>query len=169
MKTIKVISPPIPEPTFATPQEALAYRSPRNAQLEKDTLGMKNKVIVGGSWTDSQFELYLSNSKTLRFVIEGVKVGWRVEPRSPAAAAQSTRETAPLSLEIRSGPNQRPRLVVWDREALFRKCIGRRFKKVVAGAAYLWLYLEAKPTLLFFSKLIGGPGEKDLLYWTEER
>jgi len=157
------------EPTFGTPQEAIAYRSPRNVQLERDTTGFKNRVIEGGSWTDTRFELYLSNSKMLRIDLEGIKVGWSVGPRPEAVSALPVRNRQPVTLELRSGASQRPRRVLWDREAALRRCIGRRFKKVFAGAACLWLYTEGTSSLLYFSRLVLEEGEKDLLFWTEEK
>jgi hypothetical protein len=169
VKTIKCVVPPTLEPTFNTPQEALAFRSPRNVQLERDTLGLKNRVIEGGSWTETHFEIFLSNSKTLRFEVEGFKVGWSVGPRSQPVGTPPGRDVQPLTLELWLGPNQKPRRVVWDREAAFRTCLGRRFKKVFAGAACLWLYTESKSSMLYFSRLVRGPGEKDLLYWTPEK
>lgn len=169
MRTIACIVPPNLEPTFQSLQEASAYRAPRNVQLERDTQGLKSQRIQGGSWTDSQFELYLSNSKTLRFDLDGVKVRWVVEPKSPAAASSRVREVEPVTLELKSGLNKKPRRVVWDREAAFRNCVGRRFKKVVAGAACLWLYTEGKSSLLYFSRLVQVTGEPDLLYWFEEK
>ncbi len=169
MKTIQCIVPPTMEPTFRTPQEAITYRSPRNVQLERDTLGLKHRVIEGGTWTDARFELYFSDSKTLRFELEGIKVGWSVGPRAPAAGTLPARDLQPVTLELRSGANQRPRRVLWDREAVFRRCVGRRLKKVFAGAACLWLYAEGTSSLLFFSRLVRGAGEKDLLYWVEEK
>jgi hypothetical protein len=169
VKPIRCLVPPTMEPTFRTPQEALAYRAPRNVQLERDTLGLKNRVIEGGSWTDARFELYLSNAKTLRIDLEGIKVGWSVSPRSPVVPAMPVRDRQPLALELRSGAAQRPRRVLWDREAAFRRCIGRRFKKAFAGAACLWLYTEGTSSLLYFSRLVLEAGEKDFLYWTEEK
>jgi hypothetical protein len=169
VKTIRCTLPTPVEPTFSTPQEAIAYRSPRNVQLEKDLLGLKGQVIKGGSWSDFHFEYYLSNSKVLRFELEGVKVKWSVSVRPPAVASSVVREVQPVTLEFSSGANQKPRRVVWDREAAFRSRIGRRFKKVFAGAACLWLYTEGQSSLLYFNRLVQGPREKDLLYWTEER
>jgi len=169
VKTIRCTLPTPVEPTFSTPQEASAYRSPRNVQLEKDLLGLKGQVIKGGSWSDFHFEYTLANSKVLRFELEGVKVIWSVALRPPATAALGVRDGNPVTLEFNSRPNQKPRRVVWDREAAFRSRIGRRFKKVFAGAACLWLYTEGQSSLLYFSRLVQGPREKDLLYWTEER
>jgi len=157
------------EPTFATPQEAIAYRSPRNIELERDTQGLKHLVIQGGSWTDDRFDLYLSDSKTLSFELDGVKVRWAVGPRVQPMVPVPAFYTEPVTLELRSGQKQKPRRVVWDRQATFRGCIGRKFKKVFAGAACLWLYMEGRSSLLYFSRLLRGPGEKDLLYWTEEK
>ncbi len=94
---------------------------------------------------------------------------WLVEPRSPAAPSWADRDLKPVTLELRSGVNQKPRRVLWNREALFRTRIGRRFKKVVAGAACLWLYTEGQSSLLYFSRLVQGTGKLDLLYWTEEK
>jgi hypothetical protein len=105
----------------------------------------------------------------LRFELKGVKVIWSVGPRPPAVASSPVRDLTPVTLELRSGANQRPRRVLWDREAVFRSRIGRRFKKVFAGDACLWLYTEGQSTLLYFSRLAQGPGEEDLLYWSEER
>jgi hypothetical protein len=161
--------PPNLEPTFQSLQEASAYRAPRNVQLERDTQGLKSRRIEGGSWTDSQFELYLSNSKTLRFDLDGVKVRWSVGPKSQAVASLPVRDVQPVTLELKSGVTKKPRRILWDREGAFRKCIGRRFKKVVAGAACLWLYTEGKSSLLYFSRLVQVTGERDLLYWIEEK
>jgi hypothetical protein len=157
------------EPTFTTPQEAIAYRSPRNAKLERDLVGLKGRVIEGGSWSDFHFEYYFSNSKVLRFELEGIKVNWSVGTRPPAVPSVRDRDVEPVTLEFSSRPNQRPRRAFWDREAMFRSRIGRRFKKVFAGAACLWLYTEGQSSLLYFSRLVQGPGEMDLLYWTEEK
>ena len=161
--------PPPVEPTFETREEALAYRSPRNVQLERDTQPLKHKVIQGGSWTDDRFELHLSNSKTLCFDLDGVKVRWAVVPQVQPTMQTSALDREPVTLELRSGLKQKPRLRVWDRQAAFRGCLGQRFKKVFAGAACLWLYMEGKSSLLYFSRLVRGGGEKDLLYWTEEK
>ena len=157
------------EPTFRTPQEAIAYRAPRNAELEKDIRGLRGRVIEGGTWTESRFEYYLSNSKMLRFDVQAGKVHWTVSPRPQTVESPAGRDVDPVTLELRAGANQRPRRVLWDREAIFRTRIGRRFKKVVAGAACLWLYTEELSTLLYFSRLVQDPGQRDMLYWTEER
>ena len=157
------------EPTFQTPQEAIAYRAPRNVQLERDTQGLKGRVIEGGTWTDERFEIYLSNARTLRFGLAGVKVGWSVETRTAAVASPPSRDKEPVTLEMRSGPNQRPRRVLWDREAAFRTCVRRKFKKVLAGAACLWLYTEGRSSLLYFTRLLQDPGKQEFLYWTEEK
>jgi hypothetical protein len=157
------------EPTFSTPQEALAYRSPRNVQLEKDLAGLKGRVIEGGTWSDYHLEYYLSNSKVLRFELDGVKVAWSVGVRRPAVASPVVREVEPVTLEFKSKPNQKPRRMVWDREAAFRARIGRRFKKVFAGAACLWLYTEGQSSLLYFNRLVQESQGADLLYWTDEK
>jgi hypothetical protein len=169
VKTIRCTLPTPVEPTFSTPQEALSYRSPRNVQLEKDLVGLKGQVIKGGTWSDYHFEYYLSNSKVLRFELEGVKVKWSVSVRPPTIAPSGVREVEPVTLEFKSKPNQKPRRVVWDREAAFRSRIGRRFKKVFAGAACLWLYTEGQSSLLYFNRLVLDPKGTDLLYWTEEK
>jgi len=169
VRTINCIVPPNLEPTFETAREASAYRAPRNAQLERDIVGLRGRVIQGGTWTDSRFEVYLSNSKTLGFDLKGTRVAWSVEPRSPAAKSGAERDVTPVTLELRSGVNKKPRRVLWDREAAFRTRIGRRFKKVVAGETCLWLYTEGQSSLLYFSRLVQGAGQPDLLYWTEEK
>jgi hypothetical protein len=157
------------EPTFDTAQEALAYRSPRNVPLDRDTRPLKHRQIQGGSWTDDRFELYLAPSTVLRFDLDGVKVRWAVAPRVEPIVPMSVQDREPVTLELKSGLKQKPRRVLWDRDAAFRKCLGRRFQKVFAGAACLWLYVEGKSSLLYFSRLVRGAGEKDLLYWTEEK
>lgn len=169
MRTIPCIVPPNLEPTFETAREASAYRAPRNAQLERDIVGLRGRVIEGGTWTDSRFELYLSNSKTLSFDLKGTRVSWSVEPRSAAAKSGADRDVSPVTLELRTGVNKKPRRVLWDREAAFRTRLGRRFKKVVAGETCLWLYTEGQSSLLYFSRLVQGAGQADLLYWTEEK
>jgi len=169
VRTIRCTLPPPVEPTFATPQEAIAYRSPRNVPLERDLVGLKGQVIQGGSWSDFHFEYSFSNSKVLRFELDGVKVGWSVQVRPPSVAPVGVRDVQPVTLEFRSGANQKPRRVVWNREAVFRSRIGRRFKKVFAGAACLWLYTEGQSSLLYFDRLVQGFREPDLLYWTEEK
>ena len=169
VKTIRCTLPPPVEPTFATPQEAISYRSPRNVPLERDLAGLKGRVIEGGTWSDYHFEYYLSNGKVLRFELQGVKVGWSVNVRPPSVAPTGVREVEPVTLEFMSGANKKPRRVVWNREAVFRSRIGRRFKKVFAGAACLWLYTEGQSSLLYFDRLVQGPRGSDLLYCTEEK
>lgn len=169
MKTIPCILPPVVEPTFNTPQQAMAYRAPRNARLEKDLVGLRGRAIEGGSWSDSHFEVTFSNGKSLRFELDGTKVVWSVGTRPQGAPSPVQREVEAVTLELRSGATQRPRRVHWDRNAVFRSRIGRRFKKVFAGETCLWLYTEGQSSLLYFSRLIQGPREKDLLYWTEEQ
>lgn len=165
MRTLRCIAGSWSERTFASPEEAIAYRSPRSNQAEQDTQGLKGTTIQDGLWTNTQFAVALSNGKVLKIGLEREKVTWSI-CGLPLPNSSDAVDREPVCLELTSETHPEPLRSTWDRERLLRARIGRKFQMLFAGDAFLYLYIEGEPILLF-SRWIQLDHREDLLHWEE--
>jgi hypothetical protein len=155
----------MPEATFKTPHEAVAYRAPRNHELKRDIASLKGNLIEDGSWTDSTFTLRFSEERELYIALERDKVTWEVR-KSLAKSSIPTNARDVALIEMTSESDPKIRESTWDRETLLSERVGKTFLDLYAGQAWLWLYTEAQPTLCF-TRLIQLESREDLLHWSE--
>jgi hypothetical protein len=168
MRTIKCILPPWEEPSFGTAQEAISYRASRNTHFQKESESLRGATIIGGSWTDSSFELLMSEGKALRLSISRNKVIWSIGGHPDPATICPPSSLDPVILQVSSEKNPEPEEVLWNRRAMFESRLGKKFKKAIAGESNIWLYTEETSSLLDFCRLINVDGDEEILYWYEE-
>jgi hypothetical protein len=158
------VTPGLDEQGYPTLAEALAApyaKTERNEKLRCDRELVHGRAILDGTWTDASLTLFLSGKKQIEFFVNKRKIDWTIGD-SDDLCAGITQSADNILLDF--GP--KVGIHEWNRASLLNARIGCRIKKLSVSDAWVFLYVEACPTL-FLSRFMFSDTEKDLLVWDD--
>jgi hypothetical protein len=166
MHEIDVLSDLGGEPTFDSLEEAISFarNGPRVERAERDSRIIAGSIIVSVSWTLEAAALELSCGLVLEVLATDRAAEWRLVPHRTIEGAGGDEEIVLRYLDedgkLKGSCSWRPQVLLEARE-------GRRVRTLFAGAAWLFLYVEECPILMFrrHTCLSDQSGRRGLLTW----
>ena len=161
---IEAVLPPSEQPSFGSPDEAIAHGKRAFVDLTLGGQSIANcvgQVIEGVDWSDTAFSLRLSNGFALTLVLQDGEIDVAVErePRAPNLGDNTIAE----SVAVRLGPQE----FVWDRAVLLRSLVGKRLSRLQLSGSDAFNFLYVKEIgILHLSALIDGASRRAFMFWS---
>lgn len=161
---IEAALPPNEEPSFDTPEEAIAHGNRAFADV---TLGGQSiddclgQSIEGVEWCDTAFRLCLTNGLALTVRLHDREIDVAVERKSGAPSLGDS--TIAESVSIRLGPQD----FVWDRGMLMRSLVGKSLLRLQLSGSDAFNFLYVKDIgILHLSALIDRLTQRVFMFWS---
>lgn len=161
---IEAALPPIEEPSFDTPEEAIAHG--KRAFVDTTLGGQSISDCIGQpiervDWGDTAFRLHLINGLALSAHLRGREIDVAVE-RQPSPPSLGEGALAD-SVMVHLGPQE----FVWDRAALMRGLVGRRLTRLQLSGSDAFNFLYVKDIgILHLSALIDRNSQRAFMFWS---
>lgn len=161
---IEAVLPPSEQPSFDSPEEAIAHGKRAFVDVTLGGQSIANclgQAVDSVDWSDTAFRLRLSNGFALTLVLHDREIDVAVErePRSPNLGDNTIAE----SVVVRLGPQE----LVWDRAVLMRSLVGKRLSRLQlsGGDAFNFLYVK-EIGILHLSALIDSASHRAFMFWS---
>jgi len=178
MKTINVVMPPFREPTFGSPEEAIADGRRRDNNAVSNTLrGLRVQAV---SWSDTDFIVRFHDAALgLRLWCDDLDLGAEIIKNADDSAIRNTADDELADVLLRfpkSGES------VWKRREIADLLLGKTIGGLTLGIAMAFLGTrEASPSatgvaavrpralIIHFGVLIDGANDKPFLHWSQSQ
>lgn len=161
---IEAVLPPTEQPSFETPEEAIAHGKRAFVDVTLGGQSIANclaQAIEGVDWSDTAFRLRLSSGFALTLVLHDREIDVAVErePRAPNLGDNTIAE----SVIVRLGPQE----FVWDRGGLMRSLVGKRVSRLQLSGSDAFNFMYVKEIgILHLGALIDGASRRAFMFWS---
>ncbi len=163
IEIIDAIVPPLGEPTFATPDEAIRFRPTQDriedARAIGDCVGFK---LVSACWERDRLNLYLANRARIEFFCRGTVVCWTVRHRAPEIAWDDARLEDQVLIRLDS--NQR---FFWQRGGEIGEVLGQELVRFCPSQCGALVYF-ARAGILMIDTFLERATNAPFLCWEVE-
>ncbi len=164
IKFIEAVLPPTEEPSFDTPDEAIAHgqRAFVNVTLGGQSIGdCLGQPIEGVDWSDTAFRLRLTNglALTVRLHDREIDVAVERELAAPDLGGSTIAETVAVRVDRQE--------FVWDRAMLMRSLVGKPFLRLQLSGSDAFNFLYVKDIgILYLCALIDRNTQSAFMFWS---
>jgi hypothetical protein len=167
MRTIRVTPLRPNDPTFNTPEEAIAFRPIAAALVASDGEKLNHAIVERVDCDDQTAWLFLRKDDLgLRLTVDGTsdRLRWMVDPLPISEQAHREQSSKPSPIMLVWPGRQH----VWDRIGLLSKFVGQRISGLSCTEDYLFVYADQGPAIAFSMCRQTDSGENLLFWWPED-
>jgi len=156
---IEAAFPPVGEPSFGTPEEAIVFSKFIAATRESENVApCIGSLIRFADWSDDAIFLQLDNGKTLHFRCERYVVELTIEDSAPSKGASESQAPKAVLVQLGDQPFH------WNRDELLRALEGNPISRIQAGQTLFFLYVS-NVGILMINVLINRSTGCPFLFW----